>query len=92
MMAMGQALGGMAVNDEIVKGAQAGYVFENLEIASYTILIAAAEAVGDTQTREICERILAEEVAMADWLREHLPELTQAYLTRAATPEVEAKR
>ncbi len=91
-MAMGQALGGMAVNDEIVKGAQAGYVFENLEIASYTILIAAAEAVGDTLTREICERILAEEVAMADWLREHLPELTQAYLTRAATPEVEAKR
>jgi hypothetical protein len=29
---------------------------------------------------------------MADWLREHLPELTQAYLTRAAEPNVEAKR
>src|SRR5690606_20602736 len=40
MMAMGQAMGGMMVSDEIVKGAQMGYVFENLEIASYKILIA----------------------------------------------------
>ncbi len=92
MMAMGQAMGGMMVNDEIVKGAQMGYVFENLEIASYTILIAAAQAVGDTETQEVCERILEEEVAMAEWLRQHLPQLTQAYLTRAATPDVEAKR
>lgn len=92
MMAMGQAMGGMMVNDEIVKGAQMGYVFENLEIASYTILIAAAEAVGDVQTKEICQRILVEEVAMADWMREHLPQLTHAYLTRAAEPHVEAKR
>ncbi|WP_313305056.1 ferritin-like domain-containing protein [Stutzerimonas balearica] len=92
MMAMGQAMGGMMVNDEIVKGAQMGYVFENLEIASYTILIAAAQAVGDTETRQVCERILEEEVAMAEWLRQHLPQLTQAYLTRAATPDVEAKR
>lgn len=92
MMAMGQAMGGMMVNDEIVKGTQMGYVFENLEIASYTILIAAAQAVGDTETQEVCERILEEEVAMAEWLRQHLPQLTQAYLTRAATPDVEAKR
>jgi len=92
MMAMGQALGGMMVSDEIVKGAQMGYVFENLEIASYTILIAAAQAVGDTETQQVCERILEEEVAMAEWLRQHLPQLTQAYLTRAATPDVEAKR
>lgn len=82
MMAMGQAMGGMMVNDEVVKGAQMGYVFENLEIASYEILIAAAKAVGDTQTEEICTRILAEEVAMAEWMRSHLAELTQAYLTR----------
>lgn len=92
MMAMGQAMGGMMVNDEIVKGAQMGYVFENLEIASYTILIAAAEAAGDVQTKEICQRILVEEVAMADWMREHLLQLTHAYLTRAAEPHVEAKR
>ena len=92
MMAMGQAMGGMMVNDEIVKGAQMGYVFENLEIASYEILIAAADAVGDTQTAEVCRRILVEEEAMADWMRSHLAELTQAYLTRTAMPNTEAKR
>lgn len=92
MMAMGQAMGGMMINDEVVKGAMMGYVFENLEIASYEILIAAAEAVGDTQTQEICTRILAEEVAMSEWIRSHLAELTHAYLTRAQEPGVEAKR
>ncbi len=92
MLAMGQAMGGMMVSDEIVKGAQMGYVFENLEIASYKILIAAAEAVGDLETKAVCERILVEEIAMADWLRDHLAELTHAYLTRAAEPHVEAKR
>jgi len=92
MMAMEQPIEGMMVNDENVKGAQMGYVFENLEIASYEILIAAAETIGDTQTAEICTRILAEEVAMAEWMRSHLAELTQAYLTRAQTPDVEAKR
>lgn len=89
---MGQAMGGMMLNDEIIKGAMMGYVFEYLEIASYEILIATAEAVGDTQTQEICTRILAEEIAMAEWIRSHLAELTQAYLTRANEPGVEAKR
>jgi ferritin-like metal-binding protein YciE len=92
MMAMGQAIGGMMVNDEIVKGAQMGFVFENLEIASYEILIAAAKAVGDTETADICTRILAEEVAMAEWMRSHLAEVTQDYLTRTAAPNTEAKR
>lgn len=32
-MAFGQAVGGMANSDEIVKGAISSYVFENLEIA-----------------------------------------------------------
>ncbi|MBA1274057.1 ferritin-like domain-containing protein [Stutzerimonas azotifigens] len=92
MMAMGQAMGGMMVEDEIVKGGQMGYVFENLEIASYTILIAAAEAVGDTETKQICESILKEEEAMATWILDNLPQLTQAYLTRASTPDAVAKR
>ncbi len=36
LMAMGQGVSGMFVSDEVVKGAMAGYVFENLEIVSYT--------------------------------------------------------
>lgn len=92
LMAFGQAVGGMAVSDEVVKGAMAGYVFENVEIATYTVLIAAAKAVGDSETQKVCEKILPEEVAMAEWLKEHLPELTQAFLDRSETPGIEAKR
>jgi ferritin-like metal-binding protein YciE len=92
LMAFGQAVGGMAVSDEVIKGAMAGYVFENVEIAAYTVLIAAAKAAGDLETQKACEDILPQEVAMAQWLKEHLPELTRAFLERSETPGVEAKR
>lgn len=91
LMAFGQGLGGMLVSDEVVKGAMAGYVFENMEIASYTVLIAAAEAAGDLQTREVCRQIIAQEQAMALWLLEHLPSTTNSFLERSATPGVDAK-
>ena len=91
LMAFGQAVGGMTVREEVVKGAMAGYVFENLEIATYTSLIAAAKAAGDSATAASCEQILVQEKAMAAWLLEHLPQVTQAFLTRSATPGVEAK-
>jgi len=91
LAAFGQAVGGMTVSDEVVKGAMAGYVFENLEIASYTSLIAAAQAVGDTQTQAACEQIIVQEKAMAAWLLEHLPQVTQAFLARAEVPGVTAK-
>jgi len=92
LMAFGQAVGGMAMSDEVVKGAMAGYVFENMEIASYTVLIEAAEAVGDSATAQACRSILKEEVAMAEWLKEHLPEVTRAFLARSADPDATAKR
>jgi len=91
LAAFGQAMGGMTVSDEVVKGAMAGYVFENLEIASYTSLIAAARVAGDSATQSACEQIIVQEKAMAAWLLEHLPEVTQAFLERAATPGVTAK-
>ncbi|OOW71594.1 hypothetical protein Xant_19120 [Xanthomonas cissicola] len=92
MAALGQAVGGMTASDEIVKGAMAGYVFEHLEIASYTALIAAAKTAGDPETARVCEEILVQEEAMADWLATHLPELTEEFLVRDATPGVEAKK
>ena len=91
MMAFGQAVGGMFASDEVVKGAMAGYIFENLEIASYTALIAAAGVAGDTQTQAVCEAILKQEQAMAAWLLQNLPLTTTAFLVRDATPGVEAK-
>ncbi|MFL6587498.1 MAG: ferritin-like domain-containing protein [Luteimonas sp.] len=90
--AFGQAIGGATNSDEVVKGAMASYVFENMEISSYCALIAAAELAGDTQTVEACNRILPQEQAMAQWLLDHLPQVTQQFLQRSADPDATAKR
>lgn len=91
MAAMGQAAGGMFMSDEVLKGATASYAFEHMEIATYRSLIAAAESVGDTRALSSLTSILQQEVAMADWLSDHLPDLTRQYLARDASG-MEAKR
>ncbi|CAJ0704606.1 Protein YciE [Ralstonia edaphis] len=90
--AFGQGLSGMVVSDEVVKGSMASYVFEHMEIASYTSLRAAAEHCGDVETVRVCDAILPQEQAMAAWLAEHLASVTTTFLTRAETPGAEAKR
>ena len=92
LMAFGQAVGGSLMSDEVIKGAMAGYVFENMEVASYTVLIAAAKTGGGTEAQKACEQILPQEVAMAEWLLKHLPQLTDAFLERSADPDKEAKK
>ncbi|MEZ2299309.1 ferritin-like domain-containing protein [Variovorax sp. RCC_210] len=80
--ATAQGLSGMFVADEVVKAALSSYTFEHMEIASYRILIAAAREVGDEATQRTCEAILVEEEAMAAWLLEQLPAITQQFLQR----------
>jgi ferritin-like metal-binding protein YciE len=92
MVAFGQGLSGLFADDEVIKGALASYTFEQMEIASYTILVAAAEACGDATTAAICTRILKEEEAMAKWLAEQTPNLVRAFLQLEETPGVAAKR
>jgi ferritin-like metal-binding protein YciE len=92
MLAMGQAMSGMFVGDEIVKGTIASYAFEAMEIASYRTLISAARYVRDEQTASVCQQILQEEQAMAEWLEQNIPGITERYLAREETPEVEANR
>lgn len=89
--AFGQAISGMTVTDEVVKGGLSGYVFENIEIASYTVLIAAAKMAGDVETQRCCETILPQEEAMATWLLENLPEVVTEYLARSEA-DIDAKR
>ncbi|MCM5679613.1 DUF892 family protein [Schlegelella sp. S2-27] len=89
--AMAQGLSGIFVSDEIVKAAMATYTFEHMEIASYRSLIAAADAVGDQETRRVCESHLAQEEEMADWLEQQLPLVTQQFLQRSARPNTTAK-
>ncbi|MEG3109183.1 MULTISPECIES: DUF892 family protein [Pantoea] len=92
MAAFGQAVGGMTTPDEVVKGGISGYVFENFEIASYTSLIAAAEHVGDAEGVTILTQIREQEIAMAEWLYTHLPDVTQQFLLRSSQSGVEAKK
>ncbi|EJW11597.1 Uncharacterized protein DUF892 [Rhodovulum sp. PH10] len=81
-MATLQGLGGMFAGDEVLKGAMVSYAFENLEASGYLILAVAAEEVGDAQTARVCRDIMEEEIAMASWIKDHLPQLTRAFLTR----------
>jgi ferritin-like metal-binding protein YciE len=85
VIAFGQGMSGMFVEDEIVKGAMASYTFEHMEASAYRVLIAAAETVGDAQTKVVCERILKEELSMASDLEAQLPDLTRKYLSRLNT-------
>ncbi|PLC49070.1 hypothetical protein CR159_15025 [Pollutimonas subterranea] len=90
-MATAQGLSGMFVSDEVVKATMASYTFEHMEIASYKSLIVAAELAGDTETKRVCEIILPQEEAMAQWLSDHLAEITRQFLARDAAPDTTAK-
>ncbi|MFM0441130.1 ferritin-like domain-containing protein [Paraburkholderia strydomiana] len=84
MAAFAQALIGMTMRDEMVKGAMTMYAFEHMEIASYTALMHAAEAGGDLETKRICEQVLAQEVEMAGWLFRRIPATVTRYLACSA--------
>lgn len=91
VLALGQAMSGMFVGDEVMKGSIASYAFEAMEIASYNILITTARAARDEQTAKVCEQILQDEQAMAHWLEQHVADLTSKYLAREQTPDAVAK-
>jgi len=86
-----QNLSGLFAGDEVVKGMMAGYTFEHMEIASYRILIASAEADGDQETARVCEEICKEEEAMASWLKDNMGKISTQYLQRDASEETEAR-
>jgi ferritin-like metal-binding protein YciE len=90
MLGFGQAISGMFMGDEVMKGSIACSAFEAMEIASYRILVDTARQVGDEETARTCEQILQEEEAMASWLEQNLPVLTQQYLAREQTPGARA--
>jgi ferritin-like metal-binding protein YciE len=92
LIALGQSISGVFAGDEVMKGSLAGYTFEHMEIASYTILIAAAKAAGEAEIATACEQNLREEVAMAEWLTNHLASTTEQFLGRAERDTETAKR
>jgi len=90
--ALGQAFSGVFASDEVMKGSLASYAFEHMEIASYTIVIAAAEANGEIEVVGVCQQNLGEEEAMAEWLRDHLAPTTRMFLDRDEADSAAAKR
>lgn len=92
LMAWGQSLSGFFAGDEVLKGSLAGFAFENMEIASYTILIAAARRLNEEEIARTCEQSLQEEIAMADWLQSNLDATTAQFLERTFADSEAAKR
>lgn len=88
---LGQALSGIFTSDEVMKGVLASYTFEQMEIASYRILINAARRLGEEEVERVCREILDEEIAMATWLEDHMAGITDRFLERAADEEVTEK-
>jgi ferritin-like metal-binding protein YciE len=80
--ALGQAMGGMFADDEVVKGTMASYTFEHMEVAAYKVLISAAAVLEDTAAIGVFEQNLAEEQDMADWLFDHMDQTTRIFLAR----------
>jgi ferritin-like metal-binding protein YciE len=74
------AIGHTIMPDEILKNHFANHAFENFEIASYTSLIAMAEATGNAGHVPALRQTLNEEERMATWLRENTPAITLQFL------------
>jgi ferritin-like metal-binding protein YciE len=71
--------------DTVVKNTIDDFTSEHLEIASYTSLIAAAEAMGDMETASICRNIRVEEEQAAEVVRGQLPLITTETLRGMVT-------
>lgn len=81
------AIAGLGVSmfhDKMVKNVHSSYAAEHTEIATYTVLRAAASEFGDTETMTICDEILQDENDMAQWLLQQMPTVTQEHLKMMA--------
>jgi ferritin-like metal-binding protein YciE len=81
---MGQVLGGTGGSrtNALARNARDAYASEHLEIASYIELITLAQSLGDVETVRTAQLNLRDEVAMQQWLVQHLPEVTLRGLQR----------
>lgn len=68
------------MQDEILKNSFANYAFEHFEIASYKALIDLAQMAGDQKAVPLLQETLQEEIAMAEWAGQHLPEVVRTYV------------
>ncbi|MEX6505763.1 ferritin-like domain-containing protein [Jiella sp. M17.18] len=85
------ALGHVIAGDEVLKNSFANLAFENFEAASYIGLITMAEASPHAGTVSLLKESLAEEEAMATWVRDNIPKLTRRFLELDAGGETSSR-
>ena len=81
------ALGHVTAGDEVLKNSFANLAFENYEIGAYISLISAAGAAGESQAVPLLEQSLDEERRMAEWVAEHIPSVTETFISLKGTGE-----
>jgi ferritin-like metal-binding protein YciE len=87
MSKMSAALSGISMSfasDLQVKNVHSSYAAEHFEIASYTVIKAAAETLGDAETARVCDEIMADEIRMSNWLMEQMPLVVEKHLLKSA--------
>lgn len=84
MTAVVSGLGTSLADDAMVKNVHSSYAAEHFEIASYTVIRAAAEALGDSETVTVADGIMDDEERMAAWLYEQIPRAVNEYLSQKA--------
>ncbi len=81
--AVSSAIAGMGMSmmhDKAVKNVHSSYAAEHTEIATYTVLRAAAGEFGDSETVTICDEILQDENTMAQFLLAQMPLVTAQHI------------
>ena len=68
-------------SDAMVKNVHSSHAAEHFEIASYTVIKAAAAELGDLDTVAVCDEIIPQERAMGDWLLKQIPVAVTEYLS-----------
>lgn len=79
-----QALTGLFVEDEVVKGCVAAYVFQYYKIGNYRVLMVAAEMLEQQEIARHCREIMQEEEQAAQWMEKNIPVATQEFLREEA--------
>ena len=79
-----QAMFHASADDEVLKGTFASVSLEHYEIASYKSLISMAEACNESSVADVCRQNLREEEAMAQFLDDHVEQVTLQYLEKAS--------
>ena len=85
MSATINGLGMSMMDDKMVKNVHSSYAAEHFEIATYTVIQAAAEELDDDETASICSDIIEDEIAMANWFIEQLPVVVEEQMQKDAT-------